>query len=405
MEKINKSDIKDTFLQENYMMSSNYKYNYSGSSNTTAIAIDISKGPEDTISQLKFAHVSDKLLLFGSSWDGSLNAWKVDLNSKSSNLVATHRESKQAILRIATNENENLYYFGTTEGAVKKVSIGEQGQDSKFVVNELFKVPIQYPISGLAYCHEKKCLVVGAMDGTVYLYDAREKATPTAFLGTNNVFHLVGLDVGANKAFVCYTDMAMTTIDIRQNIGAPVGQDEYPKLAYTDETSKNGNESQITCVAAFPDDGGYMTGSITGKVVITSNGNQVKYDFHRRETERTIYSVNSVAISRKQTLGMSVGGDGTINYFNLGNGTRTSTTESTTTKTIHDPITACAVDDNAEYAAYATGSDWARGYEVHEHIYLAPKLFIKKITDTEKGLKKTTTYGSSTYGSFGSMRK
>lgn len=371
-------------------------YSY-GSTTAKDYEVDTSKGPEDTISQLKFAINGSDLLLFATSWDGSVNAWKkVDPTTQNANpkweLISSHRESRHACLRITTDENSNRYFFGTTEGAVKQITL-TQGEN-KFNVTELFKLVVPYPVAGLAFCQDKNCLVVGGMNGTVYLYDSREKAQPNACLVSGS-YNLVSLDVGVNTAYVAYADMMINSIDIRQPLD-PVQQPNIPELKFNN-IQKTYQEMQLTTIAAYPQDDGFMSGSVTGRVVIIHGSNYKQYDIHRNETDYSIYSCNCVSIAKRATLGVSCGGDGALNYFNLSNGLQTNSTETKAKEKI--PYTACALSPDADFCAYSSGEDWSRGYEEHENTFMETKLFVHKITDHDKGIKKTVTSGS--YGYYG----
>ena len=424
----------------------NYGYNKATSSNAQ---YTLTNPPNDTISCIKFTE--NDVYIIASSWEGNINVWKKKDNSQDSLIYDHHGKfdevsSKQAILKFCFGKADNDIFYCTTEGYVRHFnfvdlemvkdvttatsaakygaksstgggsfgsggsysgsfggggsyggSYGAAGSKASYIPRLLHPAPI----CGIGYAKKSAKLVICTMRGYIAIYDTtkedKENKAPSTLIGSIELpLNIVGLDLSREKAYIAFANRIIAELNLSGPVKAPTGTTETePQITVTQIQDIRQN-SQITSIAAFPNMDGFITGSVTGDVEIYADAHQLIQVFHRNATDHIIYSANCVAVC-PMGLCMSGGGDGQYYFYNNRDAKpfpKPGLSSTTTTKTTYkpqDPITACAINKNAEMCVYATGEDWARGYEEHDSKITKVSIIVKKIQPQEKGIQQAKT--------------
>ena len=305
----------------------------------------------DSITDLEFCfhNNNNQMLLAASSWDGFLRIWKVN-QPISANLLLTHKEEKNAILRISFLPDQSFIFYGTTSGEVKSFNISEK------------KVEIigkhKGLILGLKFDPQSGNLITAGSDCEVQFWDIHnKKSLKTIKLPSKPVF----LDV-ANIYVACATVNSIIWI--------------YDLKTQKSTEIKSNIIGTITSIALNPKGDCYIVGSTHGSVEVNFHLSTVREVFpcHRDDSKGFLYSSNRVMVTKDGKGAYSCGSNGEITLINLENGKKvfekSIITQKNTQLTVISP-------SPFDIFAIAIGYDWSNGntgnnnkfYEIHIKSY------------------------------------
>ena len=285
--------------------------------------------PQDTVANLEFS--KDGTILAAACWDNTLRLWtSADGFATARSALVIKDATKDAILRCAFTSDKGIFY-GTARGVIKQLKPNES-TPTEFGTSHLGV------ITGLKICDN--VLVTGSSDFTCKLWDIRtNQMTQEIALPAK----CVSLDAVQNTVVIAMTDHKIAKIDIRK-------PQETEKKVETSALT-----SQLTSIAAFPDDKGYIVGCVDGRVEMKIRSETVELVVHR--DSQKAFSVNAIRALYDRPGIISGGGDGCLVRLNVEK-------KQTLGKDLADPsghpVTALAVGPNQIYA-YAIGNDWSKG--------------------------------------------
>jgi len=292
------------------------------------------------------------------SWDGSCRIWEFNDSYSSSRFLTLHQEQKEAVLRCLFSPDSDILYFGNTKGEIKALNYGQSTKTTPSVVCPL----LESPVTGLKACTEKACVVAGSMGGAVVVFDPKSKDNFLILHETQNS-PIVNIDVGQTMIYFATAGRAVRRLDLRNpNQKAMNIECKIP--------------SQITSIACNTQGNCCIAGSTCGFVEMMSDdvAKYNQYRCHRSDNARTMTSSNMVSVSREKDVGMSVGGDGTVYFFNL-----MTPKKPRETKVTQIPLTACTFAPKGGVVAVASGYDWSRGAEFYKKEKLSVEIIVKKL--------------------------
>ncbi|KAH0786990.1 WD40-repeat-containing domain protein [Histomonas meleagridis] len=309
--------------------------------------------PGDTVSDLSFCERSPHLLA-ATSWDNSIRVWEVQPNgTQSKNVLVIQEQSKDATLRCSFSRSSDLYY-GMAHGDIKMVKAGET---TGTLIGHHVGV-----VTGLRFNDNKNIVVSGSTDYKLCFWDPKSpnKATNTIDLPEK----CVSLDTKGDFIAVAMLDQ-VGWIDVKN----PTLQKKKSKLT-----------TALTSIGVAGN--GYLAGTVDGCVEHHNGTTYNVLNCHRKEQAKEVYPSNCIAISHEKKGGLSAGGDGCLQFFNLQT-SAVKTVEQSIVPGQMKPITAAAFAYSNSVYAVAIGYDWSKGADEYQKGAVAPEIILKKCTSQQ----------------------
>ncbi|KAG6581962.1 Protein RAE1, partial [Cucurbita argyrosperma subsp. sororia] len=236
-------------------------------------SFEVAQPPSDSVSSLSFSPKANHLV--ATSWDNQVRCWEIMQNA--GNVASTPKASishDQPVLCSAWKDDGTTVFSGGCDKQVKMWPLLSGGQAMTVAMHEA-------PVKEVAWIPEMSLLVSGSWDKTLKYWDTRQP----------NPVHTQQLPDRCYSMTVRYPLMVVGTADrnlIVFNLQNP--QNEFKRIV-------SPLKYQTRCVAAFPDQQGFLVGSIEGRVGVhhldesLANKN-FTFKCHRDGSE--IYSVNSL---------------------------------------------------------------------------------------------------------------
>ncbi|CAB4286027.1 unnamed protein product [Prunus armeniaca] len=274
-------------------------------------SFEVAQPPNDSISSLSFSPKSN--ILVATSWDNQVlcSTWK---------------------------EDGTTVFSGGCDKQVKMWPLG--GQPVTVAMHDA-------PIKEIAWIPEMSLLVTGSWDKTMKYWDVRQP----------NPVHTQQLPERCYALSVRYPLMVVGTADrnlIVFNLQNP--QTEFKRIL-------SPLKYQTRCVAAFPDQQGFLVGSIEGRVGVHHLDEQQQnknftFKCHREGSE--IYSVNSLNFHPVHHTFATAGSDGSFNFWDKDSKQRLKAMSR-----CNQPIPCSTFNNDGSIFAYAVCYDWSKGAENH----------------------------------------
>ena len=272
-------------------------------------------------------------------------------------MLCIKEPEKDAVLRCAFNKASDLYY-GMAHGDIKVI---KSGSTTSSAIGHHVGI-----VTGVKYCESKSIVVSGSTDYSVCFWDpkAPNKATNTIKLPEK----CVAIDTTGDMIVVAMIDQ-IAMIDVKN----PTLQKKTSKLTVP-----------ITSIGALPQTStgyGYIAGTIDGTVEHFNGTSYNTVQCHRKEQTKEAFSSNCIAVSHERPGGLSGGGDGKIQFFNLSSSI-IKTQDVPIVQSATRPISASSFAYSGGIYAVALGYDWAKGADEYEHSKgpAPPELILKKVT-------------------------
>lgn len=138
---------------------------------------------------------------------------------------------------------------------------------------------------------------------------------------------------------------------------------------------------QTRCLAAFPDQQGFLVGSIEGRVGVhhLDDSQQAKnftFKCHREGNE--IYSVNSLNFHPVHHTFATAGSDGAFNFWDKDSKQRLKAM-----LRCSQPVPCSAFNNDGSIFAYSVCYDWSKGAENHNPATAKPYIFLHLPQESE----------------------
>ncbi|KAI3861911.1 hypothetical protein MKX03_004419 [Papaver bracteatum] len=316
-------------------------------------SLEVLHPPEDYISSLCFS--PKRKSLAATSWDKTVKCWKIGLAREESGLEAVSQLVKtinndQPVLCSAWNDDGDTIFRG---GCDKQVKMWSYKSNESSTVGKHDE-----PVKEIAWIPNRKLLATGSWDKTLRYWDLRQ---PTAVLTQQLPERCYALSVNYPFMVVGTADENLIVFDLTKP------QQEYKRI-------QSPLKCQTRCVALFPDNKGFLVGSIEGRVGVyhLDDSEQAKnftFDCHREGKE--VYSVDSLNFHPVYHTFASAGSDGAINFWD-----KDSKRKLKAMSRCNNPIPCSAFTSDGLIYAYAVCYDWSKDAKNRYSSTSKPRIFL-----------------------------
>lgn len=296
---------------------------------------EVQSAPSDSVSSLSFSPKANYLV--ATSWDNHVRCWEILQRSSQPKASIQHG---QPVLCSTWKDDGTTVFSGGCDNIVKMWPLASNGQPTQVAAHDA-------SIKAIAWVEQLNCLVTGSWDKTLRYWDTRQ-AKPA---------HVQQLPERCHAITMQYPLMIVGTADrnlIVYNLKSP--QVEFKRIP-------SPLKYQTRSIAAFPDQQGFLVGSIEGRVAVhhlddAQQSKNFTFKCHREGNE--IYSVNSLNFHPVHHTFVTSGSDGAFNFWDKDSKQRLKAMY----RCCH-PIPCSTFNHDGSIFAYAVCYDWSKGAENH----------------------------------------
>nr|GEW50787.1 hypothetical protein [Tanacetum cinerariifolium] len=344
---------------------STFGVNKSSTGNTNPNkSAEIVHPPGDGVSSLCFSPKANHLI--ATSWDNQVRCWEVTKNGTSVSSVAKASISHdQPVLCSAWKDDGSTVFSGGCDKQVKMWQLGGN-QPQTVAMHDM-------AVSQVAWIPEMNMLVSGSWDKTLRYWDLRQQ-TPV---------HTQQLPERCYSLSARHPVMVVATADrniIAYNMQNP--QAEFKRIT-------SPLKYQTRCVAAFPDQQGFLVGSIEGRVGVHHFDEQQQsknFTFKCHREQNDIYAVNSLSFHPVHGTFATAGSDGAFNFWDKDSKQRLKAMLRCT-----QPITCSSFNNDGSMYAYGVCYDWSKGAENHNPATAKTSIYVHLPQEVEVKPKQRVT--------------
>ncbi|CAL5003748.1 unnamed protein product [Urochloa decumbens] len=253
-------------------------------------SFEILPNPGDSVSSLSFSPKSN--LLVATSWDNQVRCWEIVGGNSQPKASISH---DQPVLCSAWKDDGTTVFSGGCDKQVKMWPLLSGGQPQTVAMHDA-------PVKEIAWVPQMNLLVSGSWDKTLRYWDTRQP----------NPVHIQQLPERCYALTVNYPLMIVGTADrnlVVFNLQNP--QTEFKRI-------QSPLKYQTRCLAAFPDQQGFLVGSIEGRVGVhhiddSQQSKNFTFKCHREGND--IFSVNSLNFHPVHHTFATAGSDGAFNFW------------------------------------------------------------------------------------------
>ncbi|RCV16509.1 hypothetical protein SETIT_3G144100v2 [Setaria italica] len=298
-------------------------------------SFEILPNPGDSVSSLSFSPKSN--LLVATSWDNQVRCWEIVGGNSQPKASISH---DQPVLCSAWKDDGTTVFSGGCDKQVKMWPLLSGGQPQTVAMHDA-------PVKEIAWIPQMNLLVSGSWDKTLRYWDTRQA----------NPVHIQQLPERCYALTVNYPLMIVGTADrnlVVFNLQNP--QTEFKRI-------QSPLKYQTRCLAAFPDQQGFLVGSIEGRVGVhhiddSQQSKNFTFKCHREGND--IFSVNSLNFHPVHHTFATAGSDGAFNFWDKDSKQRLKAFSRCPL-----PIPCSTFNSDGSIFAYAVCYDWSRGAENH----------------------------------------
>ncbi|KAI3755278.1 hypothetical protein L1987_55074 [Smallanthus sonchifolius] len=320
--------------------------------------------PSDGVSSLCFSPKANYLV--ATSWDSQVRCWEVTKNGTSLNTVAkTSMAHDNPVLCSAWKDDGTTVFSGGCDKQVKMWPLLSGSQPTTVAMHDA-------PVTQVAWISEMNLLVSGSWDKTLRYWDLRQP----------NPVHTQQLPDRCYSLTVKHPLMVVATADrniIAFNLQNP--QAEFKRIM-------SPLKYQTRCVAAFPDQTGFLVGSIEGRVGVHHLDEQQQsknFTFKCHRDGNDIYAVNSLNFHPVHHTFATAGSDGAFNFWDKDSKSRLKAMPR-----CNQAIPCSSFNNDGSIYAYAVCYDWSKGAENHNPSSAKTSIYLHLPLDTEVKPKPRT---------------
>eukprot|EP00980_Cylindrotheca_fusiformis_P005571 scaffold1183_cov114-Cylindrotheca_fusiformis.AAC.4 len=321
----------------------------------------------DGISSLNWSPTAN--FLVSTNWDGGIRCWEVQERSgdvQANPKAQVNHESQSPVLDCCFSPDGSTVFSGGGDKAVRMWRLGQNppnGVAQQIGVHDA-------PVKSVGFLPASSLVVSGGWDRKLKFWDTRSNAPVGTLDMPDKVYDL---DVRGNLMVVITGSQRMMIYDVGGGQPVLVANKESP-LRY-----------QSRCVACFPDQTGFATGGIEGRVgvqYLQKPSNKGNYAFKCHRKERDAFSVNGIAFQNKYGTVATVGSDSVVAFWDLGKYNNRQRLKEF--KPIQRSISCASFNTQGDLFAYASSYDWSKGSGYHVpgspneiYVHYTPEIEIK----------------------------
>lgn len=320
-------------------------------------SVEVAHPPTDSVSSLNFSPKGN--FLVATSWDNQVRCWEITKNGSTLGSVAKASISHDQPVLCSTWKDDGATIFsGGCDKQVKMWPLMSGGQPMTVAMHEA-------PIKEIAWIPELNLLATGSWDKTLKYWDTRQ----------SNPVHSQQLPGQCHALSVKYPLMVVGAGDRKLvifNLQNP--QTEFKRI---DSPLKY----QTRCVAAFPNQQGFLVGSIEGRVGVhhLDDAQQSKnFTFKCHREGNVIYSVNSLSFHPVHHTFATAGSDGAFNFWDKDSKQRLKAM-----LRCNQPIPCGTFNNDGSIYAYSACYDWSNGAEKHNPATAKNYIFLHSPQDAD----------------------
>ncbi|KAJ4950695.1 hypothetical protein NE237_027527 [Protea cynaroides] len=331
-------------------------------------SFEVVQPPSDSISSLCFSPKGNYLV--ATSWDNQVRCWEIMKSGATfGSMPKASTSHEQPVLCSTWKDDGTTVFSGGCDKQVKMWPLMAGGQAVTVAMHDA-------PVKEVAWIPQMNVLVTGSWDKTLKYWDTRQP----------NPVHTQQLPDRCYALTVNHPLMVVGTADrnlIVFNLQNP--QAEFKRIT-------SPLKYQTRCVAAFPDQQGFLVGSIEGRVGVhhlddSQQSKNFTFKCHREGNE--IYSVNALNFHPVHHTFATSGSDGAFNFWDKDSKQRLKAMSRCT-----QPIPCSSFNNDGSLFAYAVSYDWSKGAENHNPATAKNYIFLHVPQDTEvKGKPRIGTGG------------
>ncbi|CAI9103985.1 OLC1v1002587C3 [Oldenlandia corymbosa var. corymbosa] len=318
---------------------------------------EVVQPPTDSVSSLCFSPKAN--LLVATSWDNQVRCWEVGRNGANlSTVPKTAMTHDQPVLCSTWKDDGTTVFSGGCDKQAKMWPLLSNGQAVQVAMHDA-------PVKEMAWIPEMNSLVTGSWDKTLRYWDLRQ----------SNPVHVQQLPDRCYALSVRYPLMVVGTADRNitvYNLQNP--QVEFKKL-------QSPLKYQTRCLAAFPDQQGFLVGSIEGRVGVhhLDDAQQSKnFTFKCHRDNNDIFSVNSLNFHPVHHTFATAGSDGAFNFWDKDSKQRLKAFTR-----CPQPIPCSSFNNDGSLYAYSVCYDWSKGAENHNPATAKTHILIHQVQEGE----------------------
>ncbi|KAK2403939.1 Transducin/WD40 repeat superfamily protein [Trifolium repens] len=332
---------------------------------------EVTQPPTDSVSSLSFSPKAN--FLIATSWDNQVRCWEISKNHGRTALNTTLKASishDHPVLCSAWKDDGTTVFSGGCDKQVKMWPLLSGEQPVTVAMHD-------GPIKDIAWIPEMNLLATGSWDKTVKYWDTR----------LANPVHTQQLPDRCYAMSVRHPLMVVGTADrnlIVFDLKNP--QTEYKRIV-------SPLKQQTRCLAAFPDQQGFLVGSIEGRVGVhylhEDAPEKESYTFKCQRQKHDLHSVNSLNFHPVHHTFASAGSDGSFHFWDKDSKQRLKAMER-----CNQPIPCAAFNNDGSIYAYAVCYDWSKGAENHNPTTAKNYIYLHLTQDAEvKGRPRARATG------------
>ncbi|KAF1985133.1 mitotic checkpoint protein-like protein BUB3 [Aulographum hederae CBS 113979] len=270
---------------------------------------ELSERPADAISKVKFAPNSPTRLLVA-SWDQ--NVYQYELGDNTSKLVRKFKH-RSAVLDVCFGENDHEAFTAGLDWRVSRLDLAT-GKMTTVSTHEA-------GVKSVVYCQQLSMLVSAAFDQTLHVHFPKNPVHEPAIVELPS--KPFALCLSPTKLVVAMASRDVNIYDLKaMAMLTSAASNTQPNKVEMEpwQRRESAMKFQVRAVACMPDDAGFASSSIEGRVAVEWFGEEEehkKYAFkHHRQTVdevEIVYPINALVFHTTHgTTFASGGADGTV---------------------------------------------------------------------------------------------